>query len=966
MIGKLTTATIRIAFVCLFILTTSVSHKLWATHLRAGEITVERVDCSGLTFRITITVYTDTGSEVRFGEGLLDFGDGSDPFALPIIENNLIATVLADGSIVTVPADIDNLGDQVAVASLSIEHTYSSAGRFNIGYIEPNRNEGVLNIDNSVNTTFFVETQINIDPFLGCNNTPILLIPPIDRGCTSAAFFHNPGAFDPDGDSIAFELVVPKKELDVVVDGYEPLNDRSFYENFGEGNETRDGEPTFFIDPITGEIEWNAPGRVGEYNIAFIVKEYRKIRGEFFLLGFVTRDMQIIVEDCDNERPELIIPEDICVEAGTIIDETIFGIDADNDQVKIEAFSQVFDFGATISPEDSQFQPSVPPAELQFRWETECLDVRDQPYQVVFKITDNPPMGPRLVSFATWNITVIGPKPVITAVEEDGQALRINWDSYICQNAELIQLWRRVDENPYMPDSCETGIRANAGYTMITELPVTATTFRDTNLAAAAKYCYRLVAIFPQPAGGESVVSDEVCFEFVPAEEPVITHVSVRRTDRVDGEVVVAWREPFELGSLTLPYVYKIERAVGLNGGNFAEVGMITDNIGLMDSIGFVDSNINTTDNAFSYRIGIVDPSGSDPNEIIYSATASSVRLAPTPRFGQIELNWTANVPWSNTIATSPDNEHLIFRGFEGDTEADLELIATVDVTQFGFTYTDTDVDDELIYCYRILTKGTYGNPDIRSPLLNFSQVVCAQPSDSIPPCAPVLSLELRSCEEFFATASCDINDFSNQLDWTTEFVGDCQNDVGIYQVWYAPTTDAEFAVVAEVPAESFLHDGLTSFKGCYKIRAIDRSGNESEFSNTVCVDNCPNYVLPNVFTPGNGDDCNDLFSAFSGRQTTSESGSNDNCGAEVDPAKCARFVESVEFTVFNRWGGQVYSYVGRAGSENGILIDWDGRGDNGRELSSGVYYYLANVRFDVVDPANANQQIKGWIQIIR
>ncbi|MEL7004746.1 MAG: gliding motility-associated C-terminal domain-containing protein, partial [Bacteroidota bacterium] len=666
---------IRTALLCILMLLTSVSHNLWATHLRAGEITVSRVDCSGLTFRITITVYTDTGSEVRFGEGFLDFGDGSAPFALPIIENNLRATVLSDGSIITEPINADDLGEQVAVASLTIEHTYSSVGRFNIGYIEPNRNEGVLNIDNSVNTTFFVETQIDIDPFLGCNNTPILLIPPIDRGCTSAAFFHNPGAFDPDGDSIAFELVVPKKELGVVVDGYEPLNDRNFYENFEQGNEDRDGEPTFFIDPITGEIEWDAPGRIGEYNIAFIVKEYRKIGGEFFLLGFVTRDMQIIVEDCDNERPELIIPEDICVEAGTIIDETIFGIDPDNDQVKIEAFSQVFDFGATITPTDPQFVPSSPPAELQFRWETECIDVRDQPYQVVFKITDNPPMGPSLVAFETWNITVVGPSPVITEVEQDGQALRVNWDEYTCQNAELIQVWRRVDENPYMPEECETGIRENAGYTLIEELPVTATTFRDTEVVAAAKYCYRLAAIFPQPAGGESVVSEEVCFEFVPAEEPVITHVSVTRTDRTNGEIEVAWREPFELGTLTLPYNYVIERATGLTGNDFVEVGRQTDPDGLMDSIGFVDSNINTEDNAFSYRIGIIDPSGSDPNEVIYSAAASSVRLTPTPRFGEIELNWTANVPWSNTIATPPDSEHLIFRGFEGDSEEELELI---------------------------------------------------------------------------------------------------------------------------------------------------------------------------------------------------------------------------------------------------------------------------------------------------
>src|SRR5688572_32520846 len=50
-----------------------------ATHLRAGDIIVERQNCSSRTFKITVTVYTNTGSPVLFGgEGdLLNFGDGT-------------------------------------------------------------------------------------------------------------------------------------------------------------------------------------------------------------------------------------------------------------------------------------------------------------------------------------------------------------------------------------------------------------------------------------------------------------------------------------------------------------------------------------------------------------------------------------------------------------------------------------------------------------------------------------------------------------------------------------------------------------------------------------------------------------------------------------------------------------------------------------------------------------------------
>lgn len=952
-------------------------NEAYATHLRAGEIIVKRVDCTGRTFEVTIIVYTDSGpvDPVLFGMGELRFGDESDPdvffnsggapSGLPEIQNNTHVFYNSDGTLSIQPFNED-LGPDVSKAAFTIRHTYSSNGKFTISYLEPNRNAGVLNIEagNSVNTRFYIETEIRIDGFLGCNNTPELLIPPIDRGCTGVAFYHNPGAFDPDGDSLSFELVTPKKAVGTNVSAYLSPANNSFYENFNTGNETGDGPPTFKINPVTGEIEWNAPGTVGEYNIAFIVKEWRFKGGEWLLLGFVTRDMQIIVEDCDNERPELEIPEDICVEAGELINETIFGTDPDNHDVKIEAFSQVIeDLGATVSPDPPVFLPSSPPAEFQFNWQTECLDIRDQPYQVVFKITDNPPLGPKLVSFATWNITVVGPSPDVLGVSQDGQALRLDWDPYLCQNAEIIQVWRRVDSNPYTPDDCETGIRENAGYSLIAEVDASITSYRDNNLAAAAKYCYRLVAQFPAVPGGESIVSDEVCFEYVPADEPIITHVTVEETDVNTGKVLVAWRAPFEFGLFPSDTTYRVYRAEGFTGTNYQLLTQVDGN-GL-DSIAFRDTNLDTENKVYNYRIALIDPSASTGTDEVPSASASTVRLDITPQFGQIRLDWAAVVPWSNTIVNPPNNEHLIYRGLEGQDQDDFVLVKRLDVTQFGFSYTDSiNLNNDQVYCYRVLTKGTYGNPSINSPQLNYSQIICGQASDSIPPCAPVVTINGTSCEDVFTNIGCGFNDFKNQLTWSTEFVGECENDVRVYELYYAPTTQSSFALIAEVFDTTYLHDNLTSFKGCYQVRAVDRSGNYSEFSNTFCVDNCPYYELPNVFTPGDGA-CNEVFSAYSDREVINENGQSDNCG-EIDRTKCARFVRSVKFTVFNRWGTPVYTYTGRAGSEDSIYIDWDGVGDNGTELPSAVYYYLAEVTFDVVDPNSATRMYKGWVHLLR
>src|SRR5690606_18371275 len=99
-----------------------------------------------------------------------------------------------------------------------------------------------------------------------------------------------------------YEFVIPFRNRNETVAQYRDPNDQSFYTNFGSGNEAGTGPPTFTINPVDGTITWDAPGAQGEYNIAFIIVEWRNINGQWFRLGFVRRDMQIIVEDCDNER----------------------------------------------------------------------------------------------------------------------------------------------------------------------------------------------------------------------------------------------------------------------------------------------------------------------------------------------------------------------------------------------------------------------------------------------------------------------------------------------------------------------------------------------------------------------------------------------------------------------------------------------------------------------------------------
>ncbi len=265
------------------------------------------------------------------------------------------------------------------------------------------------------------------------------------------------------------------------------------------------------------------------------------------------------------------------------------------------------------------------------------------------------------------------------------------------------------------------------------------------------------------------------------------------------------------------------------------------------------------------------------------------------------------------------------------------------------------------------MTRGSYGNPKIKAPLNNFSEITCINLTASEPPCKPVLTVTGIDCNNF---NSCPVigASYSNTVRWKKSSDSNCQNDIKGYNIYASNAVGETFTKIAELVTDTFyVHSNLPSFAQCYKISAVNRAGIESDLSDQFCFDNCPYYELPNVFTPNN-DGCNDRFSAYSIRYygDPDEGYPCGNTEPDIDALKkkCARFVSGVTFTVYNRWGREVYKY--QSGGENTIYIDWNGKDNEGRDLDGGVYYYTANVVFDVVDPKRKNRTIKGWVQIIR
>ncbi|NVK85088.1 MAG: gliding motility-associated C-terminal domain-containing protein [Cytophagia bacterium] len=956
MLKKLTILTLLILFI-------SIEAK--ATHIRAGELTAVRISQSSLRYRFTLIIYRDTESSVRVGDGgIMNFGQQR------ILNGR--AQLLENS--VSGDFQITNVGNQTERVVIEWEHTFDGPGVYVVSYTENNRNANIINLGGGASDTipFHVETIIRIDPGLGVNGTPQLTNPPIDRACVGARFIHNAGAYDPDGDSLAYKIVVPLQDRGTEAITYRSLDDP----DISTIRENATGPTQFTIDPITGDLVWDAPEFAGEYNLAFIIEEWRysTLTQKYELLGYVTRDMQVLVEDCDNERPQLEIPADTCIVAGSLLESQILGLDPDNNNVLVEAFggpmvvnnSPAQLFNLPEMSEDREYRPQ--PSEHLLSWQTNFTHIRERPYSVLFKITDEPndPDAPRLTDFKTWNIRVVAPAPTgLSASILTGQSIGLNWDNYVAADLNpTIEIYRRTGSYDFEPKDCNLGIPANSGYEKIDEVSVNETTYTDSNdLRPGVNYCYRIVAKFPAPEGGTSYASTEFCV-LIPLDVPAITNVSVQETSDTNGEIYVRWAAPLDIDQTLFPppYTYELIRYTGMTGS--ADRTLLTTT---QDTV-YTDVGLNTFQNPYHYQVRFYDAGN---NLIDSSATASSVRLNAVSEVKAIDLDWSANVPWSLRVQDSP--YHYIFRNRTDPAADDIDnfvLIDSVMVTTDGLTYYDdgsfngVELLDDRFYCYYISTYGSYNNPNILSPLINDSQKLCVQPNDQVPPKKPEIYIDPDDDPEvidgpdgplnMYTSESCGrldlvpcgYADFTNTINWTSD---PNDSDIAYYNIYFSSTgAEADYSLVGTSLQTSFQHTGLASVKGCYKVSAVDRSQNESELSASICFDNCPYYELPNTFTP-NGDGVNDTFRAF-----------------DQPNGKCPRFVKSVSFKVFDRWGGkEIFSYTTEGITEPNFFIDWDGRGTNGVLLPDGVYYYTATVTFDVLDERKRVQEFKNWVKIV-
>ncbi len=904
-----------------------------ATHNRAGEITYRVID--GLTIEATIITYTKASSVAADRDTLeICWGD---------LTCEMVGRVNGTGDLL--PNDT-KLNRYVAT------HTYPGIAHYVISMTDPNRNGGILNVNwpNSENVPFHLETTVTFfNPlFQGPNNSPILSQPPIDIACLGQEFIHNPNAWDPDGDSLAYRLIVPLQDINFPIPIYD-FPSEIMPTSPGNLNEHT-------LNETTGTFTWTYPQKTGEYNIAMYIIQFRG----GIPIDTMIRDMQILVVECDNLPPEIETVDQICVIAGETLTFDVVATaptSESSQMVELMAFGAPLEIGfspATFTVA-SGYQPQ--PLTGTFTWETKCEHIADQFYTVVFRAADDYPIpSPTgetvyLSTLKTIRIKVVGPPPMDFQAEPGNGRVDLSWElPYDCDDVmddyfQGFNVWRKEGSNPFSIDNCEPGLEGK-GYTLLTLSPIMDILdgryyYLDEAVERGKTYCYRIEGRFARLSAANqpfnqvsSLPSNEICVQ-LSRDIPLITNVTVLSTDTNNGEIQVVWSKPLpeDLDTLanTGPYIYKVYRAEGITPAD-SDYALIpgatfsTNSFAQANDTIFDDAGLNTLEQAYSYKIEFfANPSG-EANGFTQPASSVFLRIESTDNVNN--LFWDFDVPWDNF-------EYTIYR------ETTIGIFDSIG-TSVEPMYSDIDLLNGREYCYKVKSIGSYGIPRIISPILNDSQEACGIPLDTIPPCPPELDVS-NICDNLGTNGSVNCeeeNNLMNSLSWKNP-IDICPetDDVVSYNVYYAPFEGGDFQLVETITLSSitdYEHFPDFGIAGCYAVTAVDTFFNESALSNIVCKDNCPIYDLPNVFTPNN-DGSNDFYIPF---------------------PYC--FIESIEIQIYNRWGNLVFETTDPD-------INWDGTNLNGKEVAEGVYFYTCKVFEQRVSGITQNPEIlQGAIQIIR
>ncbi|SDK43624.1 Por secretion system C-terminal sorting domain-containing protein [Catalinimonas alkaloidigena] len=344
-------------------------HLASATHVRGGEIIYRQDSLDPFTVHFEIIVYRDqNGIDLKD----LTFYSGDTSAGILLGDDQVTVTTYPQAFL----PDTDRWFYQYS-------HTYDKPGKYLAATVVQNRNRGVSNFGSGASDmySFYVETQVDLTGPTP-NTSPRFAMPLLTQIAGGFESTYALTAYDPDGDSLSYRLVLPRYFEENSVDGSlaKPLPNYFFTNSTAEGD-------TIWIEPVTGVLHVTNT-LFGESTYAVEVSEWDTATKR--RKGYVVRDFQLLIEDrpaVSNEPPRVkgpvtdwnaefwVSPErplEISIVAAATVGEsaTLF---VDGEPLRL--------LGAAVEVEHE----SADTAWVTFRWTPPAGAARSQPYDVVFR-----------------------------------------------------------------------------------------------------------------------------------------------------------------------------------------------------------------------------------------------------------------------------------------------------------------------------------------------------------------------------------------------------------------------------------------------------------------------------------------------------------------------------------------------------------------------------------------------------
>ncbi|PRY13091.1 putative secreted protein (Por secretion system target) [Pontibacter ummariensis] len=238
-----------------------------ALHLYSGYISYTVDAQNPRQFNFVLTLYTDMRSSADDPVVSVQMGDGN---TLDISNRKVTR--------------YSQLYDR---ETFTWSYIYSSPGNYTVSWSGINRNSGVINSPEDVETqSMYIYTKVKVEALTENKNGVKLAGIPILEAYTGEPMTYNLLAYDADGDRLTYDLVPPKHKTQEGVVSYLPGY------QFPQG---------LRVDKF-GELQWDNPSIKGPYIVALLVTEWRGDK----VLGSMVVDMTLNVTE-RSRQPELTL-----------------------------------------------------------------------------------------------------------------------------------------------------------------------------------------------------------------------------------------------------------------------------------------------------------------------------------------------------------------------------------------------------------------------------------------------------------------------------------------------------------------------------------------------------------------------------------------------------------------------------------------------------------------------------------